>query len=457
MSKAVAGQEGSTRPASQAAHAHDSAWNESLCARVCMRVRPCTCVDQFMCAHDPHALASAKQERLAAVRAAPECDQAPPTSALQVRLHAPARTHGTWSARNGAYVVEPAQLPFFVDSDWSLDFGVPAVPIYDAQGASDVTLCCWPPYACIELGGEDGRGRQGSWGSQASHVPAHTLHMVLYVPPASRRPMLLLQRAGGGAALTSSFWVPHWGGVHLLQREGEAGGAGEELPGAGGVDKGDGDGQGAAQQRPPGAMGRGLDARAMHDFAESTTAQLRVLFGLGAGPEEALQVPSGGGTGSGHSSRGSRVAGLPAVRVLPASVAGFAQWEVDLVLVSGAAVESVCILPCECVCVVSEGVLECETPLQKHTLAVHLWREKGLCTHECVCMSAGAIKCPSPAMPCLPSIHHQWITALKKAACEIRPAGPSALLCPCGPDTYVMLLHLGCALGPPLLLRHLLL
>eukprot|EP00967_Tisochrysis_lutea_P093649 scaffold135671_cov20-Tisochrysis_lutea.AAC.1 len=52
----------------------------------------------------------------------------------QVLLHAPARTHGKWIPALGAYVIEPAQLPFFVDSDWSLDFGVPAVPLDTQQG-----------------------------------------------------------------------------------------------------------------------------------------------------------------------------------------------------------------------------------------------------------------------------------------------------------------------------------
>ncbi|KAF5836232.1 phosphatidylinositol-glycan biosynthesis class S protein-domain-containing protein [Dunaliella salina] len=345
-----------------------------------------------------------------------------------VRLHAPARTHGSFSAALGAYVIEPAQLPFFVDSDWSLDFGVPAVPLDSQESEGDegagilgtgVQSCEGGEKSCgvgggdgilgmgaqscgaqgvmcgksrndqervgqgagglqeqpivgggtcsavDKVGGGEGAGECPASGSHAhathgmgaasdahrmrwqqgrlggghvSHVPAHTLHMVLYIPPASRCPVVLLERRGGSASPTNSFWIPHWGGVQVMNlgvQKGEVGPGGEGAAEEG--ERGEsGEGQRPQQKRPSDrgeVVGHELGMDALHRFAEVAVAQLRVLMGLQAFPEAVLQQ----GMGRSSSRGSSRVKGMgssagPAVRVLPAVDSGFAEWEVDVLM-----------------------------------------------------------------------------------------------------------------------------
>jgi len=303
----------------------------------------------------------------------------------QVRLHVPARINGTWSARHTAYVLEPQQLPFFVDSDWSLDFGLPSVPLDRQQqmgceggeseggGAGGTQRLqgggkdsCGASEGDRKERGGQGEGvcqakglgsRVGSEGAfgrhAASHVPAHALHMVLYIPPPSKRPVRLLESRDGRLSETNSFWIPHWGGVHVLpgdegaegEREGEREGKGDETAEERGGAKGEHNQGDPSQGQQAGndegrALGQELSPGALHGFAQVAAAQLRGLLGLEAYPEASLQPSSSSrgsnNRGSSNSSKGGGVEDSPAVRVLPALETGFAQWEVDMLLVRGA-------------------------------------------------------------------------------------------------------------------------
>lgn len=52
--------------------------------------------------------------------------------------------------------------------------------------------------------------------ANSAHLPPHVLHVILYVPAASQRPLALLDSQGRPTE-TNSYIVPSWGAVHVLK------------------------------------------------------------------------------------------------------------------------------------------------------------------------------------------------------------------------------------------------
>lgn len=247
----------------------------------------------------------------------------------QVRLFTPARAHGRWSKKHGAHVLKPSKLPFFLDSDWSLDFGLPSSPAHVRGVNASVSI-----------------GNSSSSDITASHVASHVLHIVLYVPPASTQPLILLDDQVVRLA-SNSFWIPGWGGVHVLPRvwgqradagterahglhagrqaleghgydegqqaAGEQAVGGEEPVAPGSTEPTAGSDQGRQAVQLAGARGQPLAPGDLHLFAQATVATMRQLLGLPAAPS---------GYEAGHQAAAQ-------MQVLPAPSAGFAAWEVD--------------------------------------------------------------------------------------------------------------------------------
>jgi hypothetical protein len=221
----------------------------------------------------------------------------------QMRLLAPAHVSGTWSATHQAYVIPSARLPFYADSDWSLDFGLPASPSV-LHGAANASASTHPP-------GPGKLGVQPTAGSDdgLAHVPAHVLHMVLHVPPAEQQPLRLLL-ANGSASATNSYVVPTWGAVTVWA--GQLGGQDtSDAPSSPGTHQ-----QGPARQMRPSEV---------HEYAQAALAQLRQLLGLpetpGGAPLQQLTPPQ-------EASGGQQ----PPVTVAVGALApgrGLCTWEVD--------------------------------------------------------------------------------------------------------------------------------
>ncbi len=224
-------------------------------------------------------------------------------AARQVRVHTSPGVAPRWSAKRGAHVLKHKKLPFFVNSDWSLDLGLDAGGGLDAPPA--LPTCPATSTRPTAAGQPPGTQRSGGGGAASSdHTPAHVLRLVLYVPPPSQQPLQLLE-ADGAPSPTNSFRIPSWGAVHVLRSSprpslGSAGAGGGER-GVGGA-AGEEEGTAAASERG-GAGERGwprrhvLDDEAMHGFAEVAVAQLRLLLGLPALPH----VPGGDvWLGAGH-------------------------------------------------------------------------------------------------------------------------------------------------------------
>ena len=94
----------------------------------------------------------------------------------------PSKIKGPWSDERGAYLIRESKLTEWMSS-WS-------------------------------------RLNSGSLGSSRSvniAIPPHLLHFVAYVPPADQHPLCILSKQSTIDELTRrSFFVPSWGGVHII-------------------------------------------------------------------------------------------------------------------------------------------------------------------------------------------------------------------------------------------------
>ena len=173
----------------------------------------------------------------------------------QVLYHAKsAGERSRWDDDKKAFVTPSSELPFFVDSEWSLDTSV-------------------------------------------GELAAKPLHFVVYVPPSDECPLLVL-REDGTPSPANGFVVPGWGGVVVWNP-----------PTCGGGTSSDGGNKSYLS-------GSDLE-RAM----EAAVGQLRQLLGLSPSPPHAdIDEPKLN------------------IRSVPASSAGFATWEVDVLVRRRAAV-----------------------------------------------------------------------------------------------------------------------
>lgn len=167
----------------------------------------------------------------------------------QVLYHAKsAGERSRWDDDKKAFVTPSSELPFFVDSEWSLDTSV-------------------------------------------GELAAKPLHFVVYVPPSDECPLLVL-REDGTPSPANGFVVPGWGGVVVWNP-----------PTCGGGTSSDGGNKSYLS-------GSDLE-RAM----EAAVGQLRQLLGLSPSPPHAdIDEPKLN------------------IRSVPASSAGFATWEVDVLV-----------------------------------------------------------------------------------------------------------------------------
>ena len=167
----------------------------------------------------------------------------------QVLYHAKsAGERPRWDDDKKAFVTPSSELPFFVDSEWSLDTSV-------------------------------------------GELAAKPLHFVVYVPPSDECPLLVL-REDGTPSPANGFVVPGWGGVVVWNP-----------PTCGGGTSYDGGNKSYLS-------GSDLE-RAM----EAAVGQLRQLLGLSPSPPHAdIDEPKLN------------------IRSVPASSAGFATWEVDVLV-----------------------------------------------------------------------------------------------------------------------------
>lgn len=263
----------------------------------------------------------------------------------QVLLHTPARVNGTWSKQHSAYTLKPSRLPFFVDSDWPLGVRVTG-PKDGAEGtgnsnsthsqASGAATTSRSTTATATAATASSSAPLGARhlpraASHLSHIPAHVLHFVLYLPPPGQRPLRLLEPSGG-LSPTNSFWTPAWGGVTVHNPEESRAAAGrEELAAseqmqhgssADGVDADTRASSGSSHSSSTGASKVHVLSRStMSSFAGSMLAQLHALLGVDAA---GLLQPTGDGakaatTGTGESA---------GVRVLTPRKQGIAQWQV---------------------------------------------------------------------------------------------------------------------------------
>jgi hypothetical protein len=198
------------------------------------------------------------------------------TSESQVLHYTPARVTGEWSEQHRAYVVPHAQLPYFIDSEWSLEAG-------RAVSAQSGRHCS------TAAGGQAPNCSSSSTAAAAAAllIEPHVLQLVAYVPPASQRPLLLLG-SDGQPLDSNSFVIPSWGGLLVLNPEPQQ----EEQQQAG------------PQQE--------LTQQHYEHITAVVAAQLQALLGV---------VPAR-----------AAAAAADDVQHLPAGAEGFSSWQVDALM-----------------------------------------------------------------------------------------------------------------------------
>eukprot|EP00879_Flechtneria_rotunda_P013519 GHRR01014116.1.p1 GENE.GHRR01014116.1~~GHRR01014116.1.p1 ORF type:complete len:763 (+),score=295.93 GHRR01014116.1:423-2711(+) len=225
----------------------------------------------------------------------------------QVLLYTPARTHGSWSDKHSAYVVKQAELPFFIDSDWSLESG--RAVLQQDCGFGGCTKRTQGAQTSSETAGADSSKHTVQQSSiqaalddqsrSAAALPPHVLHFLVYIPPKRNRPLLLLGPKAKQRD-SNSFWIPSWGGLSVLNPE-------EALDAA------------VQQQTASQSSNRvswepvKLHTRQYQQIAAVANAQLQALFGVSP-------------------TASSAVAAAAKVQQLPAGLAGFSDWQVDALL-----------------------------------------------------------------------------------------------------------------------------
>ena len=315
-------------------------------------------------------------------------------TALQVLLYTRSKLAGAWSDAHGAYVIKHAKLPGFVDSHWDLNAGGTGGAAgwsisddgFPSAGASSIGSSPAPSSPLAPS--PSPAATEWTSSSSSAGIPRHVLHFVAYVPPRDRRPLLLLLPPMGAAAAasttasdggssddrerpavvspTNSYWMPDWGGVHIINPTNTT----AEDSGGGSSGGGGGSSGGAArsseaeqvqggQRRQVGGSGSPavpLAPDEMARLARAVVSELRAL--LGADLREGILLRHGGGQdgpaqvrrgdenpdtpGSDRSSsaesslsqagapRGVVAAGRRLnVHVAAAPEHGFSEWEVD--------------------------------------------------------------------------------------------------------------------------------
>jgi hypothetical protein len=221
------------------------------------------------------------------------------TAESQVLQYTAARLQGQWSDKHEAYVFKGSQLPFFVDSEWSLESGRAVTP-HDSlthsssQGASTTAAAA---------------GRDA-----AALVEPHVLQFVVYVPPQQHRPLQLLGRKGR-VRDSNSYIIPSWGGLMVLNPE-EANSTASSSSSSSCQD--------APARSCPGMAAVELTNEQYQYIASVVIAQLQSLFGVAA------TTPADDSS----SSSGSGGDGVPhlVLQQLPAGRLGFTGWQVDALL-----------------------------------------------------------------------------------------------------------------------------
>lgn len=221
------------------------------------------------------------------------------TAESQVLQYTAARLQGQWSDKHGAYVVKGSQLPFFVDSEWSLESGRAVTPhdslthssSHDARGV-----------AAAGTTAAAAAGRDAT-----ALVEPHVLQFVVYVPPQQHRPLQLLGRKGR-VRDSNSYVIPSWGGLMVLNPEDANSTASSSRC------------QHAPASYCPGMAAVELTQEQYQHIASVVIAQLQSLFGVApATPADSSSSSSGG-------------VGHLAVHQLPAGRLGFTGWQVDALL-----------------------------------------------------------------------------------------------------------------------------
>lgn len=245
------------------------------------------------------------------------------------------------------------ELPFFVESEWALESGrAGTLPQQNQQQHAATTSSSCGSSSCCGCG-SSGCSRGVAFGSAsngtcsnpdaarrgtsdaAAPLAPHVLHVLVYVPPPQRSPLVVLT-PDGNVSPTNSFSIPSWGGVIVVNPQQHDVPGNKSIGGRGGgrhVEDGLEGGEGAEQ----------LDDKMLEKIAGVAAAQLRVLLGLGEQPGSALEGGQEGSSGSSGSTSGGggsakqkgedglhgSTRGDSTVQHVATPRSGFAAWEVD--------------------------------------------------------------------------------------------------------------------------------
>lgn len=257
----------------------------------------------------------------------------------QVLYYTSARVNGLWSEAHDAYVLEPQQLPFFVDSEWALESGHASAAANSTrkseQHASSDSAAAGDGMEPSKVDGKPAAHQtsptmSSSAAEQAALLASHVLHVLLYISPVSQRPLRVLG-PDGQPTQSNSFWIPSWGGVIIVNPDGAAGGVIGATAGDPGSEE---KGCSASGVDLPGM--RVLNASMHQHIAGAFVSQLHALFGL-PNTKHWTSTSSSSSTGGSQDSSsqqpGSSKAEVKADLVLlPASDVGFTAWEVEALL-----------------------------------------------------------------------------------------------------------------------------
>ena len=226
----------------------------------------------------------------------------------QVLMYSTARLQGTWSDKHSAYVVKGSQLPFFIDSEWSIEAGRAVTPPERVM-----------PYGSSHAAPSGAAAAQAQ--ETASLVQPHVLQFLLYVPQLQHRPLQLLGRKGR-VRDSNSYVIPSWGGLLVLNPDTPTNStdpASSSNDNSSSEDQEAGSSSGDACRTQHVRQGGPveLSPKQYQHMAAVIIAQLQALFGV---------APSEGDTSSDASGLRVRVQPLPAGRL------GFSAWQVDALL-----------------------------------------------------------------------------------------------------------------------------
>jgi phosphatidylinositol glycan class S len=242
----------------------------------------------------------------------------------QVAFFTRAKVNGSWSSSHDAWVVQSADLPFFVDSDWPVE----AAGIDMAAGRPDVTHAHSSATRGVGAAARPGvssstaaeAGAHGAHAGSAASVPAHVLHFLVYIPPPEQQPLLLLDAAGQPSA-GNSMWLPSWGGLLVVNPPVKRQGDRTALSSADDTSPDINSSSGTEHRPQPGSAWppspQQLRRHQQQHIARVVAGQLQALFGL---------VPAA----ASHTShtRGSSSSNMSVQQLDPLST-GLSDWQVD--------------------------------------------------------------------------------------------------------------------------------